>query len=52
MATTRCMDDTHTLVEGYCWRASMTHDSSDRGLAIDDFLTLRERVTVMRADYQ
>jgi hypothetical protein len=30
----------------------MAHDSSDRGLAIDDFHTLRERVIVMRADYQ
>ena len=30
----------------------MAHDSSDRGLAIDDFHTLMEKVTVMRADYQ
>ena len=30
----------------------MAHDSSDRGLAIDDFHTLIDRVTVMRADYQ
>jgi hypothetical protein len=30
----------------------MAHDSSDGGLSIDDFHTLRERVTVMRADYQ
>jgi hypothetical protein len=52
MAATRCIDDTHALVAGYCWRASMAHDSSDRGLAIDDFHTLMERVTVMRADYQ
>jgi hypothetical protein len=52
MVATRCIDDTHALVAGYCWRASMAHDSSDRGLAIDDFHTLMERVTVMRADYQ
>jgi hypothetical protein len=52
MATTRCIDDTHALVAGYCWRTSMAHDSSDGGLSIDDFHTLRERVTVMRADYQ
>ena len=51
MAATRCIDDTHALVAGYCWRASMAHDNSDRGLAIDDFHTLMERV-VMRADYQ
>jgi hypothetical protein len=30
----------------------MAHDSSDGGLSIDDFHTLRERVTVMRVDYQ
>jgi hypothetical protein len=52
MAATRCIDDTHALVAGYCWRALMAHDSSDGGLSIDDFHTLRERVTVMRADYQ
>jgi hypothetical protein len=52
MVATRCIDDTHALVVGYCWRASMAHDSSDGGLAIDDFHTLKERVTVMRADYQ
>jgi hypothetical protein len=52
MEATRCIDDTHALVACYCWRASMEHDSSDRGLAIDDFHTLMERVSVMRADYQ
>jgi hypothetical protein len=52
MAATRCIDDTHALVAGYCWRASMAHDSSDGGLGIDDFHTLRERVIVMRVDYQ
>jgi hypothetical protein len=52
MAATRCIDDTHALVVGYCWRASMTQDSLDGGLVIDDFHTLRERVIVMRVDYQ
>jgi hypothetical protein len=52
MATTRCIDDTHALVTGYCWRASMAQDSLDGGLVIDDFHTLRERVIVMRVDYQ
>jgi hypothetical protein len=52
MVATRCIDDTHALVAGYCWRASMAHDSSDGGLAINDFHTLRERVIVMRANYQ
>jgi len=52
METTRFIDDTHTLVAGYCWRDSMAHGSLDGGLVIDDFHTLRERVIVMRADYQ
>jgi hypothetical protein len=52
MAATRCIDDTHALVAGYCWRASMAQDSLDGGLVIDDFHTLRERVIVMRVDYQ
>jgi hypothetical protein len=52
MAATRCIDDTHALVADYCWRASMAQDSSDVGLAIDDFHTLREKVIVMRVDYQ
>jgi hypothetical protein len=30
----------------------MAHDSSDGGFAMDDFHTLRERVTMMRVDYQ
>jgi hypothetical protein len=50
MAATRCIDDTHAMVAGYCWRASMAQDSSDGGLVIDDFHTLRERVIVMRVD--
>ena len=52
MAATRCIDDAHALVAGYCWRALMTHDNLDGGLVIDDFHTLRERVIMMRADYQ
>ena len=52
MATTRCIDDTHALVAGYCWRTSMEQDSSYGRLLIDDFHTLRERVIVMKVDYQ
>jgi hypothetical protein len=52
MTTTRRIDDTHALVADCCWRASMAHDSSDGGFAIYDFHTLRERVSVMRTDYQ
>jgi hypothetical protein len=52
MATTRCIGYTHAFMEGYFWRPSMVQDSSDRGLVIDDFHTLRERVIVMRSEYQ
>jgi hypothetical protein len=52
MAATRCIDDTHALVAGYYWRASMEQDSLYRGIFIDDFHTLKERVIVMRFNYQ
>jgi hypothetical protein len=51
-AATRRIDDTHTLVADYCWRASVAHGSSDQGFAMDDFHTLRERESMMRTDYQ
>jgi hypothetical protein len=34
MAATRCIDDTHALVVGYCWRASMAQDSLDGDLSL------------------
>jgi hypothetical protein len=52
MAATRHIGDTHALVADCCWRASMTHDSSDGRFSMDDFHTLRERVSVMRTNYQ
>jgi hypothetical protein len=52
MATTRRIDDMHALVTDYCWRTSVAHGSSDEGFAMDDFHTLRGRVSVMRTDYQ
>jgi hypothetical protein len=51
MAATRRIDDMHAGMEDYCWRASMAHGSSDEGIAMDDFHTLREIVSVMRTDY-
>jgi len=51
-ATTRRINDTHALVADYCWRASVAHGSSDGGFSKDDFHTLRERVSVMRTNYQ
>jgi hypothetical protein len=51
MPVTRCSDDMHALMEDFFWRASMAHGSSDEGITMDDFHTLRERVSVMRIDY-
>jgi hypothetical protein len=52
MASTKCIDDTHALVEYYCWRELMEHDSSDGGFVMDDFHTLGERMTMMSSNYQ
>jgi hypothetical protein len=52
METTRRSDDIHALMADYYWRASMAHGSSNGEFAMDDFHTLRERVSVMRTDYQ
>jgi hypothetical protein len=46
----RHLDDTHTLVEGCCWRATMTQDSPSGEFSIEDFQTLRERVIVMKTN--
>jgi hypothetical protein len=52
MVATRHSDDMHALMSDYFWRASVVHGSSDEGFSMDDFHTLRERVFVMRTDYQ
>jgi hypothetical protein len=52
MATTRHSDDMHALMAYYCWRASVAHGSSYEGFSMDDFHTLRERVSMMRTNYQ
>jgi hypothetical protein len=51
MAATRRIGDMHAVMADYYWRASVAHDSSDEGIAMDDFHTLREAVYVMRTDY-
>jgi hypothetical protein len=51
MAATRRIDDMHAVMVDYCWRASVADGSSDEGISMDDFHTLRERVSVMRTDY-
>jgi len=52
MTTTRCFYNTHALVVDYCWEASVAHGSSDEGFSMEEFHTLRERVSMMRTDYQ
>jgi hypothetical protein len=51
-AATRRIDDMHARMADYCWRASVAQGSSDGGFYMDDFHTLRERVSMMRTDYQ
>jgi hypothetical protein len=48
----RPIDDMHVVMADYCQRASVAQQSSDGGFSMDDFHTLRERVSVMRTDYQ
>jgi hypothetical protein len=50
--TTRHIDDMHVAMEDYGWRASMAQGSSNGGFSMDDFHALRERVSMMRIDYQ
>jgi hypothetical protein len=52
MEATRCIDDMHTVMVDYCWRELVEQGSSDGGFAMDDFHTLKERVSVMRTNYQ
>jgi hypothetical protein len=51
-AATRRIDDMHAVMANYCWRASMAQGSSDGGFSVDDFHTLRERVSMMRTGYE
>jgi hypothetical protein len=51
-AATRHIDDMHARMADYCWRASVAQGSLDGGFFMDDFHTLRERVSMMRIDYQ
>ena len=50
--STRRTDDMHAVMIDYCWRASVAHGSSDEEIAMEDFHTLRERVSMMRTDHQ
>jgi hypothetical protein len=42
----------HAMMADYCQRASVAQQSSDGGFSMADFHTLRERVSMMRTDYQ
>jgi hypothetical protein len=52
MEATRRIDDMHALVTDYYWRTSGAHGSSDEGFSMNELHTLKERVSVMRIDYQ
>jgi hypothetical protein len=52
VTTIRHIEDTHALVSEYWLRVMMSHDSLDGEISFDEFQTLRERVTVMRTEYQ
>jgi hypothetical protein len=49
---TRHIDDMHAVMADYGWRASVAQGSSDGGFSMDNFHNLRERVSMMRTDYQ
>jgi hypothetical protein len=49
---TRHIDDMNVVMADYGWRASVAQGRSDGGFSMDDFHTLRERVSMMRTDYQ
>jgi hypothetical protein len=51
MVATRRIDDMHAVMAAYCWRESVAHGSSDEGFSMDEFHTLRDRVSLMRTDY-
>jgi hypothetical protein len=50
MEATRHIDDMHAVMADYYWRASLAHGSLDEGFAMDDFHTLRGRVSMMRTN--
>jgi hypothetical protein len=47
----RHLDDTHTLVVDFCWRATMAQDSLGGDLFVVDFITLKEAMVVTRSNY-
>jgi hypothetical protein len=51
-AATRHIDDMHGVMEDYYWRALVAQVSSYGGFSMDDFHTLRKRVSMMRTDFQ
>jgi hypothetical protein len=50
--STRRTNDMHAVMTDYCWRALVAHGSLDEEIAMEDFHTLGERVSMMRTDHQ
>jgi hypothetical protein len=47
----RHLDDTHTLVADFCWRATMAQDNLGGDLSLADFITLKEAMVPTRSNY-
>jgi hypothetical protein len=47
----RHLDDTHTLVDDFCWRATMAQDSLGGDLSLAGFISLKEAMVVTRSNY-
>jgi hypothetical protein len=51
VAAMRHLDDTHTMMDDFCWRATMAQDSVGVDLSVTDFITLKEAMVVTRSNY-
>jgi hypothetical protein len=49
VAAMRHLDDTHTLVADFCWRATMAQDMLGGDFSLADFITLKEAMVVTRS---
>ena len=50
MASMKHLDDTHTLVDDFCWRATMAQDNLG-DISLADFISLKEAMVVTRSNY-
>jgi hypothetical protein len=51
VAAMRHLDDTHTLVVDFCWRATMVQEILGGYISLMDFITLKEAMVVTRCNY-